>query len=379
MTGHPAPRLGALDHLRGLTIAAMIVVNNPGNWNSVFPQLMHAAWNGVTLADLIFPAFIFIMGVAVPLALARQRTVAGGASVVRRVLVRSAVLVLLGLALNLAAAWPAVAAIRIPGVLQRIGLTYLVTALIVADASDRRVWTLAVTLLLVQWAALMLPVLPMGGVLEPGHNAGVALDRVLFGAHLLTPSGDPEGALGLLGSVATALAGAGIGRWLLHHAAATGGHALAAPRRVFAPLAVGGTAAVLLGLAWSAVLPFNKPLWTGSFALLACGVATLSLVAFLWAEPAGSKRGFAPLLWLGTNPLAIYFLSELLTNVLQRSWLIVNGHRAAPKDWFYWDVLAPAMGDGGGRWSSLAYAMLYALLWVGVAGVMRRRGVRLTA
>src|SRR3954467_8217572 len=125
-----AGRGGALDLLRGLAIAAMIVVNNPGNWNSVYPQLSHAAWNGVTVADLIFPGFIFVMGVAMALSFAsRMRDAARARHLSRAVMTRAALLVLLGLILNLAASWPHPASMRIPGVLQRIGVTYLCAAL----------------------------------------------------------------------------------------------------------------------------------------------------------------------------------------------------------------------------------------------------------
>jgi predicted acyltransferase len=371
-------RFGALDLLRGVTIAIMIVVNNPGNWNSVYPQLLHSAWNGVTFADLIFPAFIFIMGVAMSFTLARADDRHTPRSVYRRILTRAVVLVLLGLILNAAAAWPEPAALRVPGVLQRIGVTYLIAALIARGASGRQIWTCAIVLLLAHWAVLVLPLgLTGSGYLEPDCNLAATIDRMLFGAHMLTADGDPEGALGLLSSVATALVGAVTGRWLLLDAHERGATVPIQSRGPLRKLAVTGAAAVGVGLLWATILPLNKALWTGSFAVLACGTTMLMLAGLAAVTPLKLSPSSHPMLWLGTNPLAVYFLSELVTNVLQRPWWHAAGRTIAPKDWFYWGVLARLLGDGGGRLSSLAYAVIYAAGWIAVAGVMHWRGIRL--
>jgi predicted acyltransferase len=371
-------RFGALDLLRGITVAAMIVVNNPGNWNSVYPQLLHSAWHGATVADLIFPGFIFIMGVAMSFTLTPAGDRQPQRSIYRRILIRSALLVLLGLVLNAAAAWPDIAAVRIPGVLQRIGVTYLFAALITRNTSDTQQWAWATMLLLVHWMILALPLGFAGsGVLDPGHNAAATVDRMLFGTHILTPEGDPEGALGVLSSVATALFGAAIGRWLLRDASRHAAEGRVEARGLLVQLTVAGTTSVVVGLAWSTVLPLNKPLWTGSFAVLACGVTTLLLVLVAAVTPPNPSPRSHPMLWLGTNPLAIYFLSELMTDLLQRPWLRVARSVSAPKDWFYWNLLTPLLRDGGGRLSSLAYALLYTAAWITVAGLMRWRGVRL--
>jgi predicted acyltransferase len=371
-----ARRVGALDLLRGLAIAAMIVVNNPGNWNSVYPQLSHAAWNGVTAADLIFPGFIFIMGVAMALSLTSRSADAVRANYLSRaVMTRAALLVLLGLILNLAAAWPHPAGMRIPGVLQRIGVTYACAAFITLYANPRQQWTVAAGLLLAHWAVLAAPLgLPGSGSLRPGQNVAAFLDRALFGSHTLTAAGDPEGLLGLLSSVATALLGVAAGRWLLTHVARQAGPERPAGR--LAPLIAAGVSAIGAAYLWSFTLPLNKALWSPSFALLSCGVATLCLVLFVRLDARRGAGALAPLMWLGTNPLAIYFSSELVSNLLQRPLFSVSGHGLAPKDWFYWSVLVPRFHDAGGPRSSLGYALLYTLLWVGVAGLMRWRGIR---
>ena len=136
MTTGRWPRLGALDLLRGASVAAMIVVNNPGNWNNVFPQLTHAAWNGVTVADLIFPAFIFIMGVAMAIAGSPARRGTAGRARYGPIVARGLLLIALGLVLNLANAWPDAWSMRVPGVLQRIGATYIVAGVVMATATS---------------------------------------------------------------------------------------------------------------------------------------------------------------------------------------------------------------------------------------------------
>jgi predicted acyltransferase len=356
----------SLDAFRGATIVAMILVNNPGNWNAVLAPLMHADWNGFTLADAIFPAFVFIMGVAMPFAFARRKNTP--ARLYRRILRRGALLVVLGLVLNAVAALPDVGALRIPGVLQRIGVVYVVAAAIVLNTSVAAQAVIAGALMLVHWAVLVL--VPFGGhaagELTRASNLAGFVDVRVFGEHMLTPLNDPEGVLGTLTSVATAICGAVAGWWIRH-----------APRdrlRINGLMA-GGTASLLVGLLWSHVWPLNKPLWTGSYVLVTAGIAAMTLSAFYAAIDAGHARRWArPLVWLGANPLAIYFLSELLAEIIERPWLTGG---AAPKDVVFWSLFAPLLHDDGGVASSLLFALCYAALWVGVAGALYRRGIRI--
>jgi len=356
-------RLGALDLLRGLTVAAMILVNNPGNWNQVYPPLTHAAWHGATAADLIFPAFIVVMGVAMSFVLRRPATEGERRRIDTAIVRRAAILIVLGLVLNIAAAWPHPLALRIPGVLQRLGVTYLVAALIVVRTTPRQQGLVAAVLLAAHWGLLL-----VGGSLAPATNLGARLDHLLFGSHLLSAAGDPEGALGTLSSVATTLLGVGMGHWVRRQLAADRGAAT-----VMAGVAATGLAAVMAGLLWSMWLPLNKALWTGSFAVLTTGAALLGLTACLAIERTPLQRLLAPLEWLGLNPLAIYFLSELTARAVQYPW----GHGLAPGDAVFWNVLVPLVGDRGEPLSSLVYALAYLLIWLGVAGLMRWKGVRL--
>ena len=134
-----------------------------------------------------------------------------------------------------------------------------------------------------------------------------------------------------------------------------------------------------LGYAWSFALPLNKPLWTASFAVFTAGASVLGLVVFAGLGTSPVTTLLAPLDWLGTNPLAVYALSEFTGNLMQRAWLVHLGQPVALKELIYWTWLVPLTGDGGGPRSSLTYALGYTALWIGVAGLMRWRGVRLRA
>lgn len=356
-------RVGAVDLLRGLTVAAMIVVNNPGNWNRVYPPLTHAAWHGASAADFIFPTFIVIMGVAMAFVLRSPTHNLERRRVDVAIVKRAAVLMLLGLMLNVAAVWPHPLSARIPGVLQRLGVTYLVAAIIVVRTTPRQQGLLAVVLLAVHSAFLQ-----GSGSLSPGVNLSARLDHWLFGTHVLSAAGDPEGALGTLSCVATALLGVCMGHWLRRQLTA-GQRAVA----VIGGVAATGLAAVLVGALWSVWLPLNKALWTGSFAVLTSGAALLGLAACLAIERTTLQRMLAPLLWLGRNPLAIHFLSEFTARVAQHQ----RDQGLSPRDAVFWNVVVPIVGDHGEPRSSLVYAVGYLVPWVGVAGLLRWKAVRI--
>jgi len=354
--------LESLDVVRGMSVAAMILVNNPGDWNSVFPALMHADWNGWTFADVVFPFFVFVMGCAMPFAFARRHARHGDDwRAAARVLRRSALLILLGLVLNFELAAPHFSAIRIPGVLQRLSLAYLGAALIVRSTGIRMQAAIAVALMVGHWALMTL--VPVGGVagtafITRDHNLAGLVDAYVFGSHTLMPGFDPEGLLGTLPTIATALVGALAGQWLRRHADY---------RRQLAGLNVGAASAIALGLAWSTVWPVNKPLWTGSYALLMSGFAGATLAACLLVVDVARVRGWArPFLALGVNPLAIYFGSEFVGHLLDRR-----------KDWIYWGAFAKIGGGTGGEWASLLYAIAYVGCWLAVAVVLDRRHIRI--
>jgi predicted acyltransferase len=360
-------RLESLDVFRGLTIAAMILVNTPGTWNAVYPPLDHALWHGWTPTDLVFPFLLVAMGAAVPFALARRR---GDPRRVRRHVVRRAALLFaLGLVLNAIETPPPLVleTFRIPGVLQRIALVYLAVAVVTERLSPRAQIGVAIALLLGYWAAMMLiPVPSIGaGVLTPAGNLASFLDRAIFGRHILNAESDPEGLLSTLPAIATALGGVFAGRWLQQsdraHRAAW--------------LIAGGGLAVAVGLAWDASFPINKNLWTSSFALFSTGAAAICLALCYWIVDVNGWRVVArPLSAFGRNALAAYFASVGLDAILTR--LHAIGSDASLKNAIYraWFAswLRPCCGAEA---ASLAYAIAYVGVWAIVFVELYRRRI----
>jgi predicted acyltransferase len=348
--------LESLDAFRGITIAGMILVNNPGNWDRVYPTLLHADWSGCTLADLVYPFFMVILGVALPFALSRRRQSGHRYQRLYARFVRRGLLLFgLGFLLNLVAASFVFSAVRIPGVLQRIAIVYVVAAVITLHARPRLRVVIAAGLVLAHWGILRLT--PM----TPADTVAATIDRAVFGTHTLLPSGDPEGILGTLSAVASALIGSVAGEWLRE--ARSAGSTLVA-------LITAGAALTIAGYAWSFVLPLNKPLWTGSYAVFTAGLALIALAFCYWVIDLRGYRGWArPFVWLGLNPLAIYFLAELVGHLLDMS---------NAKTVIFWSGLRPAIHPPLDEMAtSLVFAVLTVAFWTAVAGILFRRGIRI--
>lgn len=299
-------RLRSLDVLRGLTVAAMILVNSPGN-GAAFAPLRHARWHGWTPADLIFPAFLVIMGVSAAYC-AAQRRARGTApeATARRVLRRAAVLLALGLLVNFFL-YPGKDGLRLPGVLQRIALCYLaVEAFLLLDRPGAEP-AAAAGLLIGYWLLLTrVPVPGHGaGVLTPDGNFAYWLDGRIFGGRLLDdPWGDPEGLTSALGALATALLGLMAGRRILREGP-----------RAAAAVGLAGLALAGAGAAWSARLPLNKHLWTSSYALFSGGLSVALLALFLRFVEGRPARWALPFEALGRRALTVYVLAGLAYGV----------------------------------------------------------------
>lgn len=360
-----AKRIESLDAFRGLAVAGMILVSTPGSWSSVYPSLDHAAWNGWTLTDLVFPFFLFAMGAAVPLSHGRRRTALK--HLPPHVLRRTLLLFLLGLLLNaIESPWPlALATFRIPGVLQRIAMVYAMIALATEAFSERGQTALVTAVLVLYWAALVwVPVPGVGaGVLTPSGNLASFVDRRLFGRHMLTPVLDPEGFLSTFPAFATAMMGVFAGRSLQRPDGS--GRTL----RLWAA----GIALTIAGLAWGRLFPINKNLWTSSFAVFTAGLAAQTLAVFHWSFDVREWRmPGRPLLAFGRNALAAYFLSIGLDSVLTRTAVAGStikslAYRTAFSPW-----LRPCCGDNA---ASLGYAVAYVAIWAVVLAEMRRRQI----
>src|SRR5262249_2928801 len=252
----------------------MVLVNNPGTWRAVYAPLRHADWHGWTPTDLVFPFFLFIVGVAIPLALGRRR--AAGAPRGRlavRILRRAAVIFALGLLLHAIPSFE-LSTLRIPGVLQRIAVCYLAAALVYLVTGWRGQGALAAVLLVGYWAALVLVPVPGGSAGDLGKEGNLAawLDRALLGPHIWRVARvyDPEGILSTVPALATTLFGVLPGTFL-----ASGRPAARTARG----LLVAGVAGIAIGLAWGRSLPINKSLWTSSYAVFTAGAALLVLAA----------------------------------------------------------------------------------------------------
>jgi predicted acyltransferase len=364
----PAFRLVSVDVFRGLTMAAMVIVNTPGDWSQVYPPLLHAEWHGWTPTDLIFPFFVFIVGVSIVLS---GRTQASAAVILRR----AALLYLLGLFLALYPSFN-VSTVRLVGVLPRLALCYLAAALIyraVVSRPDPIRWrvTLGVAgALLVGYWALLRFVPPPGGVagdLSPSGNLGAWIDRTVIGeAHLWRQSKtwDPEGLLSTLPAIATALTGVAAG--VLLRSSRTSSDKVMW-------LLVAAAIGIAAGLGWGARFPINKNLWTSSYVLFTSGLACLTLAACCGLVD-GRDRAQAwarPLVVLGMNALAVFVLSGLLVKTLV--WIKVTGASGTPQSlysWIYQHALAPLASP---RNASLLFAFAALLVLYGVLEVLYRR------
>lgn len=364
-------RLESLDAFRGLTIAGMILVNTPGTWSAVYAPLLHAEWHGWTPTDLIFPFFVFIVGVALPYSFDRYlaEPAAGRPAALRRVLRRSALIFLIGLLLN---ALPALdlEEVRIPGVLQRIALAYLGAALATLYLSRRRQVALCVALLLGYHALLMWVPWPghLPGDLTPDGNLGARLDRALLGVPHLWQNRewDPEGLLSTLPAIATCLLGVFTGRLLRsgRERAIVGGW-----------MFVAGWLLILAGLAWDPWLPINKNLWSSSFVLFTAGAALQVLATCFWLiDVAGCRRWAAWAVTFGRNPLTVYVVSIVATKALLMVRLPAADGTTSLYAWLYRTLLASWMAPMN---ASLAFAAAaVAGMWL-VAALLQRRGLML--
>lgn len=364
-TPPPVSRLVSLDVFRGLTVALMLLVNHPGDWGHINAPLAHAEWHGCTLADLVFPFFLFIVGVSTAYALAKAKGESPRGPALARVLKRAAVLAALGL---FASTWLDfdLATLRIPGVLVRIALVYAACGSLFLLASWRT--QLALLALILIGYALLLQVVPVPGYgpanLAPATNLGAWLDRLVLGeAHLWKESRtwDPEGLLGTLPAIGTGILGLLAGQWLRRRAAS--------PIRRTLGLLGAGAALAVAGLVWNLWFPINKSLWTSSYVLFTGGMAALVLAVLYWhCDVRRRQRWTGPWQALGVNALAAFFGSSIIARSLNRAYL----GELSVKDFLYQKGIAPWFSNP--KMASLAGAVACLLLWWLVLGWLYRRG-----
>jgi predicted acyltransferase len=366
LTPSPVQRLLSLDVLRGITIAFMIMVNNNGGSGS-WHFMNHAEWNGLTPTDLVFPTFVFVMGASIVFAFqARLKRGATRAQLAVHTVQRAVILILLGIFVN---SFPffELPHMRFYGVLQRIGICYLVVGLFYLW--DQRVWTKVagvVVALVGYW--ILVRWVPVPGAGMPGRdipfmdksmNLVSWLDRLLMPHHLyLEWSGpdphnlrDPEGLLSDLPAFGTALIGMLAGIWLRGQRAV---------RSTALGLAAGAVTCLALGYLWSLEFPLNKNMWTSSFVLVAAGYSLTVLTLSYWAMDVlgwgkGQSKGLAyPWLVLGSNSIAVYMFSEVIPGAVEHIHFMSDGKQTNPLAWFADHVLAHIPDPG---WAAFGYSV----------------------
>ncbi|MFH6960412.1 acyltransferase family protein [Flavobacterium aquidurense] len=403
-------RLISLDVFRGLTILLMTIVNNPGDWGHVYGPLLHSEWHGCTPTDLVFPFFIFIMGVAVPLAMPDKFY---DGSTFNKILVRSLRMLCLGiffnffgkiqlfglegiplligrlaitiavgyalmgsfsskvknilafsiLAIYLFLAYSGIEAyhdVRLPGVLQRIAIVYFVISLLYLKTSQRTQIITGIVLLLGYWA--MMTLIPVPGIgdanLDKGTNLASWLDSVLLKGHMYrgTITWDPEGILSTIPSIVNGIIGLLIGQILQTDAIKI---------QKAQKMGIIGTTLIFFGLLWDLIFPINKSLWTSSYVLYTTGLATVFLtVLYYTIDIANYKKGFKPFLIWGVNPMIVFFTSQIIPQALVMI-EFQNPHNPSDKinllNYLYTFGIAPFFSNPMS--ASLVGALVYVGIW----------------
>ncbi len=362
-----AGRMLSLDAFRGLTVAGMILVNNPGSWSASYAPLKHAEWHGWTPTDLIFPFFLFIVGVSITLAFAR-RVEAGGSQ--RDLLWKTAKrsLIIFGLGLVLAGfPYFNLATIRIPGVLQRIAVCYFFASVIFLWTSIRIQALIAVALLVAYWLLMAWTPVPGYGAGDLGVDGNLAafIDRTLLAGHIYKPNYDPEGIFSTIPAIATTLCGVLAGHWL---------RTSRTPLDKVRGMVVAGVVGVLVGWLWHGWFPINKPLWTSSYVVFTAGMALLLLALCYWLiDIKGYRRWSLPFVVFGVNALIVFFLSGLVGRLLV-IWKLTraDGSEVALKTFIYENMFASWASPIN---ASLAFAICFVMIFLGLMTILYRRGI----
>jgi predicted acyltransferase len=366
----PSQRLTSLDVFRGITISGMILVNMVGVADKAYPPLLHADWNGCTPTDLVFPFFLFIIGVAMAFSFSKYKE--GNKptpAVYWRIIRRSLILFALGLFLN--GFWNYDwSSIRIMGVLQRISLTYLIASLIVLNVPRKGQWAIAAFLLIGYWLAMSLIPVPgygMGNLTREG-NFGAYLDRLIIGtAHLykgdnFNGMGDPEGLFSTLPAVASVLFGYVTGEWLRKQPIKSS---------TSMDLVLVALSCLVIGQVWDFWFPINKKLWTSSYVVFTAGWALLLLAAcFELIEVRQRQRWGKAFEIMGVNAIFVFVASVVMIKLLVKTHIGTGENAPTTYTWVYNHIFLPWTGARSG---SLLFALVTVLFWWGVLYLMYQR------
>ena len=369
-------RLSSLDVFRGITIAAMILANMAGVADDVYRPLSHSEWHGCTPTDLIFPCFLFIVGVAMTFSLSKYTAENKPTKAVYlRILRRTAILFILGLVLNgfwNQGVWTFdLSSIRLMGVLQRIALTYLFASLIVLKLPRKSQWLVAGGLLIAYWLTMMyIPVPDDGaGVLTREGNFGAFIDRLIIPkAHLYKGDGfnfmgDPEGLFSTIPAIVSVLAGYFTGEWIKDKKQATSQTSM--------DLVLFGLCCLVIAIIWDVAFPINKKIWTSSYVLFTAGWALMLLAAcYELIEVRLIKRWSKPFEMMGLNAIALFVASVFLIKIAAKTQLGTGETAVSIYNWIYQNIFASWAGNFNG---SFLFALVTLLFWYGVAVLMYQK------
>ncbi len=386
-------RLISLDVFRGMTVAGMLLVNNPGTWSAIYPPLAHARWHGWTPTDLVFPFFLFIVGITTHLSLSARRARGDSDAVlVRQILRRGSIIFLLGLLMawfpfyqwgNVpgmpdASLWDRILYradhLRILGVLQRIGIVYVLAGLLTLRTSLEQQVVLVAVLLYGYWFAMTLIPIPgkdIGALLlsVPSETVAAYVDRAILGTkHIWSGSVtyDPEGILSTFPAVGTAILGVMAGRWI--------GQPKPLVERI-AGMAAVGCLAMVAGLMWNWSFPINKNIWTSSYVVFTAGMACASIATIMWIiEHNNVKWWTKPFVIYGVNPIVAFVGSGVLARIIYTLWKVdYDGTPTSVQAVMYRELFAPMFEDP--RTASFAMAFATVLFWYGILAILYRKKI----
>ena len=362
-------RLISLDVFRGITIAGMVLVNNPGSWATIYWPLAHAQWHGWTPTDLIFPFFVFIVGVAIPLAFAR-RVEKGGSKrdLYLKIIRRTLIIFALGMFL---AGFPffELSTIRIPGVLQRLAVCYLFASIISLNTKVRTQVIIAIALPIIYWlimTRLHAPGFATGDLSKEGSVASF-VDRVIFGPHIWRQGKvyDPEGLLSTIPAIATAMFGVLTGQWIRTNKSGY---------EKVAGLFVAGAVCIVIGWAWNPSFPINKPLWTSSYVFFTGGLALEFLALCYWLIDIKKSQWWTkPFVVFGVNAITLFVGSGVMARLLGLIKLPAgDGTRISLQSWIFQNLFLSWLPPYR---ASLGFAICFILVWLGLMWILYRRKI----
>ncbi|MFQ5636401.1 MAG: acyltransferase family protein [bacterium] len=360
-------RLVSLDAFRGITIAGMILVNNPGSWSHVYPLLLHAKWHGWTPTDLIFPFFLFIVGVAMAFSLSKHlENPVAKRKIYLKIFRRTVIIYFLGLLLS---GFPHfnLSTIRVVGVLPRIAMVYLIASIVTLNTGIKGQAGIAAGLLFLYWGLMKLVPVPGYGAgdLSVAGNLAAFIDNILLQGHMWKETWDPEGLLSTIPAISTTLTGV-----LTGHLLRSG----LDKRDIAGWMFVVGWCAIIVGLFWHIVFPINKSLWTSSYVVFTSGAALQFLGFCYWLiDVKGRKKWAHFAIIYGMNSIAVFVLSGLVARIMLLVKVdAVNGASISFKTWLYQNLFASWAGPLNG---SLAFALTNILFWLAMMGILYRKRI----